>query len=182
MKRLMLWGGILALLAGCGSEAGTPSAPAEAFMLPADNVFFEIREVMLSNGVIAAVLTADSALVWDGERRVDLIGVDVQFHDERGAPAGTLTSRTGEFDGVTFIGRGSVVLVTEGPQGTRTLESEQLTFELRDDVIWTESPFLLTEGGRTSRGTSFRTDSRFSTWEVRGLESTGTVSGTETPF
>lgn len=182
MKRSILWGGLLVLLAGCGSDGGTPSAPAEAFVLPADNIFLGIREVMLTNGVVAAVLTADTALVWDGERRVDLRGVKVDFHDERGAQAGTLTSSTGEFDGVTFIGRGAVVLITEGPEGPRRLETEQLTFELRDDAIWTDHPFTLTEAGRTSRGSSFRTDSRFRSWEVRGLESTGSVTGAETTF
>jgi LPS export ABC transporter protein LptC len=176
---LILLAGLLALLAGCRKESSSPpaGAGAEEFDLPADNVFFLIRETMLSNGVVTAVLTADTAFVWDGQRRVDLRVVNIEFHDERGVKTGTLTSQTGEFDGATFIGHGSVVLVTENPSGSRTLETEQITFELRDDVISTDHPFTLTEAGRSSRGTNFRTDSRFSNWEVRGLESTGTVPG-----
>jgi LPS export ABC transporter protein LptC len=177
-KAAVLFVGALALFfSGCKKEEQAPSAPSEAFELLADNVFYMIRETMLSNGVITAVLTADTAYVWNGESRVEMKVVVVAFHDERGNPTGTLTSTTGEFDGDVFIGSGDVVLITEGASGSRTLRTDQIIFNLGEDHISTDHPFTLEEAGRTSRGTNFRTDSRFTDWEVRGLESTGVVSG-----
>ncbi len=164
-------------LAACGSGSGTPSAPTEAFDLPADMVAFGFRENILTDGVIAGVLTADTAFVHqDGQERFELFGVDVVFHDERGARAGTLRSRTGEFTGSLFIARGDAVLVTDGPQGPRELRTDELHFDMREDRIWTDVEFTHVEAGRTSQGTSFRTDFRFDSWVVTGLQSTGTVA------
>ncbi len=162
-------------LAACGPGTGTPSAPTEAFDLPADMVAFGFRENILRDGVIAGVVTADTAFAYEGESRVDLFGVDVVFHDERGAQAGTLTSRTGDFNGSLFVARGSAVLVTEGPQGTRELRTEELYIDIREDRIWTDVEFTHVEAGRTSQGTSFRTDLRFDSWVITGLQSTGAV-------
>lgn len=163
-------------LAACGPGTGTPSAPTEAFDLPADAVVLGFRQTMYTDGIVAGVVTADTAFVHqEGEERAELFGVDVVFHDERGARAGTLTSRTGEFSGSMFVARGDAVLITEGPQGPRELRTDELHFDMREDRIWTDVAFTHVEAGRTSQGTSFRTDFRFDSWVVTGLQSTGAV-------
>lgn len=173
MKRSIL---LMALaFAACGSAPGTPSAPTEAFDLPADAVFFGFRDYLEQDGVVAGIVTADTAFAHEGESRFDLFGVTIVFNDERGARAGTLTSRTGEFTRDIFTARGNALLVTEGPQGPRELRTEELHFDLREDRIWTDVEFTHSESGRTSQGTSFRTDFRFESWVVTGLQSTGTV-------
>ncbi len=156
-----------------------PSASSDAFDLPADYVFFGARTKLSADGVVTAVLTSDTAYFHEDSRQYDLIGVDVVFYTEQGLESGTLSSSTGDYqerDGV-FIARGNVVLITQGPDGPRHLETEELHYLLEGDRIWTDSPFTLLEAGRTTRGTSFRTDSNFQTWEVTGVETRGTVDG-----
>src|SRR5690606_33601155 len=92
---------------------------------------------------------------------------------------GTLTSSTGEYrrDTGAFTAIGNVVLITRGEEGQRRLETEQLYYDVRADVISTSEPFTLTENGRVSRGTSFRSNSDFTIWEVTGAETQGSVAG-----
>jgi LPS export ABC transporter protein LptC len=171
--------GIGILFAACGQDTTMPSASSDAFDLPADMVTIGFRTTLYVDGVVSAVLISDSAYFHEEDRRYDLIGVDVAFYTEQGAEAGTLTSQTGDYqerDGV-FIARGNVVLITEGPDGPRHLETEELHYLLQGDRIWTDSPFTLLEAGRTTRGTSFQTDSKFETWEVTGMQTEGTVEG-----
>jgi LPS export ABC transporter protein LptC len=168
-----------ALLAGCGQQSTTPSAPAEDFYLPADQVLIGLTHRMTNDGVLTALLLSDTAYVYEQSRRMDLMGVHVTFYTEQGAEAGTLTSLTADYDLANriFIARGDVVLITRRTDGERRLETTQLYYDLRGDEISTSTPFVLHEAGRTSRGSTFRTDSRFNTWEVTGVETHGTVAG-----
>jgi LPS export ABC transporter protein LptC len=110
---------------------------------------------------------------------MDLINVKVTFYSPDGAEAGTLTSRTGDYNTADnlFIARENVVLITPGANGDRRLETEELHYDIGGDQIWTDSPFVLHEQGRVSQGTRFRTDSQFRTWEVTGLQTEGPVPG-----
>jgi LPS export ABC transporter protein LptC len=164
-------------MAGCAGETTTPSAPPDAFELPADQVASRIQLRMTNQGVVTAVLSADTAFTHENSRKLDMLGVQVDFKTETGSDAGTLTSRTADYDTSRkmFVARGTVVLVTRGPEGDRRLETEELNYDLNGDQIWTNQPFSLLEAGRTSRGSSFRTDSKFQVWETTGLQTHGTV-------
>jgi len=169
----------LLLLSACGQESTTPSADAEAFNLPGNNVLFGLEQKILQDGVVTSVLVSDTAYEHQDARRFELIGVNVTFFTEQGVEAGRLTSQTGEYDlaiGV-FVARDNVVLITSSAQGGRHLETEELHYNLRADELWTDKPFTLLQNGRTTTGTSFRTDARFTTWEVTGAEGQSTVSG-----
>jgi LPS export ABC transporter protein LptC len=170
---------LLATVAGCGSDATTPSAPEEAFQLPADQVMIGGRHSITNEGVRAATLHSDSVLVYEESRQFTLMGVRLQFFTEQGVESGTLTSRRGEYNPSSglFVAREDVVLVTEGPQGERRLETEELLYEIRREQLSTDFPFTMTEAGRTSRGTSFRSDTQFRQWEVTGVQTEGTVRG-----
>jgi LPS export ABC transporter protein LptC len=140
-----------------------------------------VRHNLTQDGIRRAVLNSDTAYAYEDTRELDLVGVDVTFYDEAGRVAGTLTSETGEYnlaEGL-FVARDSVVLVTDGPDGERRLTSPELFFDVRTDRIWSDRPFTLVENGRTSRGQTFRSDSRFETWQVTGIQTTGTVDADE---
>lgn len=169
------------VLAGCNQQSTTPAAEQAAFDLPADQVAYAVRHNLTQDGIRRAVLNSDTAYAFEDTREFDLIGVAVTFYDEAGRVAGTLTSRTGEYnlaEGL-FVARDSVVLVSQGPQGERVLASPELFFDVRSDRLWSDLPFTLEENGRTSRGQTFRSDSRFETWEVTGIQTTGTVDDDE---
>jgi LPS export ABC transporter protein LptC len=167
-----------ALLAtGCEEEATTPSAPAEAFSLPADKVADGIRQVITNEGIRKALLYSDTAYIYDSERTLDLRGVRVTFYGETGAEAGNLTSERGDYNMESghFVARGNVVLLTEGQAGERRLETETLIYDVQTDSISSNTPFTLREGERVSRGTSFRSDAQFLTWEVTGAQTEAVV-------
>lgn len=169
----------LLLAAGCGQGSTTPTVTTEEFDLRGDQVLLEVEQILTKDGVRTAVLQSDTAFIFDDDRRIDLSVVRLTFYDEFGAEAGHLTSANGEYriDTGAFTALGDVVLITEGASGERRLETDQLYYDVRSDVISTSSPFTLTEAGRVSRGTSFRSNSDFTIWEVTGAETQGSVRG-----
>jgi LPS export ABC transporter protein LptC len=153
--------------AACGSEATLPQSAAVGEM-PADNVIDGLSHNLTRNGVRASALRADTAHLYQQQRRMELQGVHLTFYSEAGLQTGTLTSDTGDYHTGTrsFVARGNVVLITQGPQGTRRLTTEELHYDVPGDQLWSDVPFTLEEAGRTTRGTSFRSDSQFETWSV----------------
>lgn len=181
MRRFLVLG-LAAALAACGTQSTTPAPVADGSELPADNIIHGLRHVMTKSGVRTGVLDSDTAYLYEVGRQLDLRGVRLQFFNEAGAQTGTLTSETGEYDIGTgsFVARGNVVLITEGAEGTRRLETEELHYDVPQDRLWSDVPFVLTEGGRTTRGTSFRSDARFESWSVTGARTEGGLPETGT--
>lgn len=177
MWRSLIVGAAVLVLAACGQEATTPTVSEEAFELGADNVLFYMTSQLTEEGVRTAELNADTVYSFEDSRRLDMLGVRVVFYREDGSEGGVLTSRTADYivaDNL-FIAREDVVLVTPGPNGDRRLETQELHYDLAGDKLWTDSPFVVYEEGRVTRGTRFTTDSNFVTWEVSGLQTEGDV-------
>ncbi len=166
---------LVALLAACGSESTTPGAIADVGDLPADNVIHDLTHRMTRDGIRSAELRSDTAFYFDVERRFDLQSVNLVFYHETGQQSGTLNSLTGEYRVGTgaFIARGSVVLITQGEQGERRVETEELHYDVAGDQIWSDVDFVMTEAGRTTRGSSFRTDTQFERWTVTDARTQG---------
>jgi LPS export ABC transporter protein LptC len=171
------------LLAGCQQTSTTPSEVTSA-ELPAEAVVCGVNHIMTRNGIRSSVLTADSAFNMNYGQTLHLMGVRLSFFTDTGAEAGNLTSRTGEYD--VALGRfnavGDAVLLTTGPRGNRRLETEVLHYDLKTDDLWTDTPFTLTEGGRVTRGSSFRSDGKFQNWTVRNAETEGGLPSEGTGF
>jgi LPS export ABC transporter protein LptC len=170
---------VLALLAACNQQSTTPSTSAEAFDLPADVITNGVRHNMTQDGIRRAVITSDTSYHYEATRQVDMVGVEVTFYDEAGEEAGTLTARRGDYDLANniFTAKEEVVLVSQGPRGERRLRTDELGYDLRADRLWSDRAFTLEEGGRTNRGTSFRSDAKLETWVVTGAQASGTVEG-----
>lgn len=159
----------------CGGDATVPATVTDPAQLPADQVIYGLRHVMTKDGVRSAVLNGDTAYLQEEGRRFDLVGVELFFFTESGVQSGKLTSTSGEYsmsDG-SFIARGNVVLITEGANGNRRLETEELHYDVSADQLWSDVPFVLTEGGRVTRGESFRSDAEFDSWSVTGAQTDG---------
>ena len=166
-------------LAACGGDEADSSQVLSPDELPPGDVTFGVTHVMTKQGVRSAVLEADTAVQIQNGRRWDLRGVAIDFFTETGAESGTLTSRRGEYtpeDG-SFIARDSVVLVTRSEQGTRRLETEELYYDVQTAEIWSDSAWVLDEGGSRSRGTSFRSDVNGENWTAVGLETEDLETG-----
>jgi LPS export ABC transporter protein LptC len=177
-SRILATVALLAVLAGCGRESTTPGAIADAADLPADNVIHGLTHRVTRDGVRTALLQGDTAYLYESDRRFDIEGVNLTFFHESGQESGTLTSSTGEYRMGTgaFIARGNVVLITRGEQGTRRVETEELHYDVQGDQIWSDVDFVMREGGRTTRGTSFRSDTRFESWTIDEARTEGGVA------
>lgn len=169
---LLLLAVAVGAFAACDGQSTTPGMTVESIDLPSDQFIEGLDHRMTNRGVLGAILRADTAFVYDREQNMDLRVVNISFRDERGAEAGVLTSKAGDYNMSInlFIARGDVVLITQGPNGERRLESQELYYDIAGDRLWTDVPFTLEEEGRIRRGTSFRTDSNFTTWDVTGME------------
>lgn len=170
---------VLVTLVGCDRDSTTPSVITDAASLPADNVILGVEHTMTKDGVRTGLLNSDTAYLYETSREMDLRGVALQFYADNGAPSGTLTSTSGEYDIATgsFVARGDVLLVTHGPEGERRVETEELHYDVSGDRLWSDVPFVMREGGRTTRGTSFRSDAEFRNWSVTGAETSGGLPG-----
>ena len=172
---------LASLLTACGGDEADSSQVLSPDELPPGDVTFGVTHVMTKEGVRSAVLEADTAVQIETGRRWDLRGVAIDFFTETGAESGTLTSRRGEYtpeDG-SFTARDSVVLVTRSEQGTRRLETEELYYDVQTAEIWSDSAWVLDEGGSRSRGTSFRSDVNGENWTAVGLETEDLETGDE---
>lgn len=156
--------GALAALTACSEEPTVQTRKDPLAALHVDQVLYGLEHVMTTKGVRKAVLHADTALFRDADTQVDIRGVRLEFFNETtGAGSGTLTSKTGEYDMKTgaMISRGNAVLKIQGPQGQRTIESQELNYDLQADRIWSEKPTVMREGTRVVRGSRFESDTKF---------------------
>lgn len=169
---------LAATAAACGGDENNSSDVLSPDDLPPGDITFGVTHVMTRNGVRTAVLEADTAVQQENGRQWDLRGVAIQFFTETGAESGTLTSRSGEYtpDDGSFIARDDVVLITQTEKGERRLETEELHYDVESEQIWSDSAWVLNEGGQISRGTSFRSDVNGDNWTAVGLE-TEDISG-----
>lgn len=168
----------LAGLPACEKETTVPTRSDPLAERRVDQVLYDLKHVMTNQGVRKANLHADTAYFRDSDTRVDMKGVRLEFFDEAtGAVSGTLTSREGEYDtrSGAMMARGEAVLLLRGPEGERKIESEELNYDLDSDRVWSEKPTVMREGGKTVRGTSFESDTRFQNVTVQAAK----VSGVE---
>ena len=176
MKRALL---LLVLAAACSGEATTPGRTETAAALPADNVMYGVEHAMTAGGVRKAVLFGDSAYVRQSESEIDVMGVRLTFYDENGAKSGDLTSRTGDYnmDSESMVARGNVVLnlVSRNGEPARRIESEELNFDLKGDQIWSDQPTVMRQGASVTRGTSFKSDTRFQNLSIANARTEGGV-------
>lgn len=175
MRRLILPICVAVAAAGCEQGSTTPPASAEAAKLPADQVVYGLEHHMTRNGVRTATLAGDTAYLHDNGDRFEITGVHVKFFAENGRETGDLTSKEGEYEvseGL-FIAKGDVVLITQGPTGPRRLETEELHYRVQGDELWSDEPFVMHQGGRTTRGTSFRSDAGFQSFSITEAKTEG---------
>lgn len=142
---------------GCSDVAPPPVATTTTSLDSADQVMFGSRTQLTRDGVRSGVLVSDTVLVFDEGTRFELKGVRTDFFTETGTLRGTLTSREGTYNTTTGIveARGDAVVVTT--DGKR-LESPQLRYVATEDLIRSDSSFVLTEPGNRVEGVGFASD------------------------
>jgi LPS export ABC transporter protein LptC len=160
--------GTILLLSACEEESQVSTVPAEYFQFDADGVVFGMRHRFTQEGVLQALILADTAIQWHDSTSVALRGVDLRIYDEAGGERAHVTSRVGSLDSRTerMIATGNVVL--QIPGDNRTIESQELHFDPRAERIWSDSAFVMRHQGRILRGNSFTSDLEFRNFVIRG--------------
>lgn len=130
-------------------------------------------------GRMKADLNADTAITPAGETRSQLRRVRLTFFNPGKAPS-KLTSKTGEYDQESgeMTARGSVVLITPGDKGMRTIKSEELHWDQRADHVWSDRLTTIVENGQTlvSKG-GFTSNASFTNVTGRDATVTGVKVG-----
>lgn len=170
--------GVAALSAAACSDVQQPPVVAEVDALDsADQVMFGSRTLLTRDGVRTGELLSDTVLVFDEGTRFELRGVRAEFHTETGMLRGTLTSREGTYNTATGVveARGdAVVTTTDG----KRLTSPQIRYLAAEDLIRSDSSFVLTEPGNRVEGIGFTSDPALR--RVQIFQTTGASGGAVT--
>jgi LPS export ABC transporter protein LptC len=144
-------------IGACSDTQPPPVASTGTLGDTAEQVMFGVRSFLLADGVRRGELFSDTAFFFDQGTRVELRGVRTNFFTETGALNGTLTSREGTFNNRSGVmeARGSVVVQT---QDGRRLTSPELRFLINENLIQSDSSFVLTRGGERLTGVGFSSD------------------------
>lgn len=160
----------LLVLAGaaCGGEEGEPAAVADYRGMDADQIMFNLRQWLTTEGVRRAELTADTAYVYPDSSIVELRGVHVVMYGADGRRTGQLTSREGTVNTRTesMVARGDVVVITV--EGDRRIETEILHYDPARDRVWSDVRTTMLEDGTRLTGTSFTANSSFQNVQLEG--------------
>jgi LPS export ABC transporter protein LptC len=161
------------LSAGCRKDAPPPTATTAE--VTASQVMYNLHQRITKLGVLKVDLHGDTATTMPNNPHVDLKGVRLKFYDENGALAGNVTSRAGEYDTNTsaMIARGNVLMILNGPQGKRTIRTDELHYDQRGDKVWSDKPTTMIENGQTYHGTSFTSNTGFTNLTVQNLTTSG---------
>ncbi len=132
-----------------------------------DMVIYGFTSHMTTDGVMSAVLTADSAYHYASERRAELYGVRVEFYSPQGLLRSTLTSDAGTYFSRTgdMEARDNVVAFTPD---RRRLTTCELLYTARTDQISGPCDFVFDAPNRHLEGESFTADPDFQNVTARG--------------
>lgn len=166
MRRLTTLLALVCLAAAC-REAARPVTEATVAD-SADQVLFGVRHYVTRDGVVQALVLADTAFVFDARQIAELRGVRTTFFSSTGVEHSVLTSREATYEGRTgdMQARGHVVVVASDG---RRLETEALHYSRAVGKISSDVPFVFQEPGRRMAGRSFISDPDFRNLEAQGV-------------
>lgn len=143
-------------LAAC-QDANRPPVSTNTLADSADQVMYDVRSVITNSGVQRGELFADTAYVFDDNRRFEFRVVKVEFNKATGVKDGVMKAKRGRYDignGV-LEGFGDVEIVTTDG---RKITSPHLRYDQARNLVSSDSAFVMSEGGRVQRGVGFEAD------------------------
>ena len=184
MRRLLLMGGAIALVAGvaCNKQGTAPPVASTATLADsAEQVMYNVHFLLTNSGVQRGEVFADTAYIFDENTRFDLRKVRSTFNTSTGAKDGVMSADRGRysFRQQVLEGFGNVVIVTN--DGKR-LNSPHLKYMQGLNEVSSDTSFTLVEPGKTVSGTGFTSDPQLTRFKImKGAKGTGSfvLPGTE---
>jgi LPS export ABC transporter protein LptC len=147
-----------AVLIGCSEPEQAPNTLAVSDS--ADQMMFVVTATVTHNGVMQAMIEADTAFQYETLQLTEFRGLTVYFYDAIGARTSTLTSSEGTFhwNSEDMEARGNVIAVT--PDGRR-LATEILVYDKLRNNISGSTPFVFDGPDQHLEGDAFTSDTDF---------------------
>jgi LPS export ABC transporter protein LptC len=164
MRRLlpMLVGAIvLAVACKDAKQLTVTSGPTVADS--ADQVLFQARYLVSTNGIQRGDLTADTAYVLDDGTRIDLRKAHVNFTSAAGAPEGTMDANRGVYSTRTQILEAWGDVVVKLIDG-RMLKSPHAIFNQVTHQITSDTSYTISRGTDTQHGIGFTSNQTFTSF------------------
>jgi LPS export ABC transporter protein LptC len=175
MRRFVTIG--LALVCGaaaCKKQGSAPPVSAAATLADsAEQVMVNIHFLLTDKGVARGELFADTAYIFDENRRYDLRKVRTTFNTATGAKDGVMSADRGKYslNQQVLEGFGNVVIVTNDG---RKITTQQLRYMQGLNEVSSDSAFTLVRPGQTLSGVGFRSDPQLTRFNVlKGAKGAG---------
>jgi LPS export ABC transporter protein LptC len=171
-----------ALLAGvatvaCGDSPETPLASQDLLGMRSDMVGYDTDTYVTKDGVRSGKIHSDTAFYFEDSTVVHMEGVQMEVYTDKGAVRATVTAARGRYDPRTqgMHAQGNVVLVM--PNENKKVESGELWYEPVDERIWSDSASTYTNNGKVTRGTCFKSNLSFTSYNVCNIRGAADIGG-----
>jgi len=153
-----------AVLAGCSGSPRMSQVPVEGELPDQEVSDFEATET--DQGAVQWKMYARSAATYRARNTVVVRGLRIDFFDEKGERASTLTAREGEMNDMShdMTARGQVVIQTT--EGTR-MTTDQLQFRNKVQRIVTDSFVRVDRQGDVLTGWGFESDPQLKDFQFK---------------
>jgi LPS export ABC transporter protein LptC len=168
---------IVALVVGCSSPA-TKEPSAEAGSDGPDQILEGFTMIITDQGVKKSRFSAMRALIFNEKDRVEAEDVRVEFFRSNGELYSTLWADRGVLNTATKDMDAFHNVVVESQDEVR-LETESLHWDAKANLITTEDPVTLIQGGKRIQGIGMVSDPSLSDVKIR--EPTGVFRDTDRP-
>jgi LPS export ABC transporter protein LptC len=167
---LALWLGVL-LVPGCG-EGVRPTATTTVAD-SADQVLVQMKHYVTTDGILRALVLADTAYFFNARQLAELRVVRVTFYDAQGSKTSTLTANAGTFHWRTrdMDGRGNVIVVRSSDGGT--LHTEAMRYSQARNEVSSDLPFTFDAPTQHLKGVGFTADPDFKNLKAQHVTGTG---------
>jgi LPS export ABC transporter protein LptC len=157
------------LVLGCG-EGVRPTATTTVAD-SADQVLVQMKHYVTTDGILRALVLADTAYFFNARELAELRVVHVTFYDAQGSKTSTLTANAGTFHWRTrdMDGRGNVVVIRNSDGGT--LHTEAMKYGQARNEVSSDLPFTFDAPTQHLKGVGFTADPDFKNlraWRVTG--------------
>ena len=163
---------VAALAAACSSGTEPRITAANPLADSADQVMFGVSTMITDQGVMRAQLQADTAYFFDGSTRVVVRHERTTFYTSTGEQNAVLTSEDGMYNmstGLMEATKNVVVVTTDG----KRLETSQLRYDQRSNLVSGDSAFVLTQPTGRLQGIGFTSDPNLTSLKVKKVKTGG---------